>query len=653
MITPGKEILASLIEGSPYPIYLIMGEELRIAVANKATLTAWGRGNEVIGMRFIEALPELAGQPFEALLKKVMSTGKPYYAVNDRADLVIDGKLTTSYYTFSYQPVTNTHGEIEGVVCYATDVTDLVNAVNANKELSEQEFAANQLLAKVNEDLAASNEELIATNEELVESYHQLELSEKRFRNLIQQAPFAICVIRASDLIVSDVNGRYLELVGKTRQQMDGKMIWEGVPEAAEYYAPVMQEVILSNVPYIAKEAELTLVRQGVAEQVFVDFVYEPVLDFNGTVMAIMVIGIDVSEKVNSRKAIEETEERIRLAIQAADIGIYEMRYATEQLTTSERFDEIFGVTGVSRKTLLTYFHPEDVHLSDQAHREARTSGNIFYEARIFPENGAMKWVRFQARIFYDVENNPEKVIGTAVDITEYKALQQQKDDFISIASHELKTPITTLKASMQLLERMKNNVNPNMFPKLVEQSSRSINKITDLVDDLLNVSKMSHGEIPLRKEWFSITETLDQCCSHIRDEGTHDLIVTGDPKLKIFADEHRIDQVIVNLVNNAAKYAPQSTNIYLDVVELSDSIKINVRDNGPGISADKIPYLFDRYFRADEAGSQISGLGLGLYISWNIIQRHGGEIGVESEIGSGSTFWFTLPLNTDSRIIS
>jgi len=640
-----KNILASLVEGSPYPIYLIMGDELRIAVANKATLSAWGRDSSVIGMRFEDALPELAEQPFKALLKKVMDTGEPYYAVNDKAELLIAGKIVTSFYTFSYQPVMDISGTRIGVVCYATEVTELVNAINANKQLTENEVTSNHSLARINGELLVTNEKLAATNEELVESYHQLQTSESRFRSLIQQAPFAICVIRASDLVVTEVNDRYLELVGKDRFQLDGKIIWEGVPEAAQYYAPLMQRVIKTNVSYTAKEAEITLIRKGIPEQLFIDFVYEPVVDHNGSVTAIMVIGIDVSQKVNARKAIEEIEERIRLAIQAADIGVYEMRYSTGQLTTSERFDEIFGLKKVDRETLLTYYHPEDKHLSDQAHEEARLTGNFFYEARILPPNSPMKWVRFQARIFFDAENTPERVIGTAIDITEYRALQQQKDDFISIASHELKTPITTLKASFQMMERMKNNINPLTFPKLIEQSSRSINKITDLVDDLLNVSKMNQGEVPLRKDWFAVIEMLDKCCSHVRESGTHQLIITGDKAISIFADQHRIDQVVVNLVNNAVKYAPNTDKIYLDISIEKEFVKISVHDNGPGISADKIPYLFERYYRADEIGSQVSGLGLGLYICSDIVQRHGGRIGVESTVGSGSNFWFTIPI--------
>ncbi|MEJ2880561.1 PAS domain-containing sensor histidine kinase [Pedobacter sp. GR22-6] len=644
MNVPDPHILAGLIEGSPYPVYLIVGEKLRVALANAACLRAWGKDKSVIGMPFSQALPELAGQPFEALLKRVLATGEPYYAINDKAELIIDGKLTTSYYTFSYQPVKDATGRNTGVVCYATDVTELVNSIADVQRLNEQEFAANELLAEINAKLIATNDDLENVNKELHSSYDQLESSEQRFRNLIQQAPFAICVIRASDLIVTDVNDRYLELVGKNRAQLDGKRIWDGVPEAAKVYAPVMQQVISTHIPYTAKEAQVPLLRHGILEHLFIDFVYEPVLSLEGIVTAIMVIGIDVSEKVNARKSIEEIEERMRLATQAANIGIFEFRYEAETLTTSERFDEIFGLQNADRKTLLSLYHPEDLHLSDRAHQEASITGNIFYEARIFPPQGEMKWVRFQARVFFDAAGVPERVIGTVVDITEYKTLQQQKDDFISIASHELKTPITTLKASLQMLDRMKHNINPVLFPKLIEQSTRSISKITDLVDDLLNVSKMSQGEVPLQKEWFRVATLLDNCCSHIRESGNHELILTGDQELKVFADEHRIDQVVVNLVNNSVKYAPLSREIYLHIEKQDDFIKISVRDQGPGIPSAKIPYLFDRYFRADDSGNQVSGLGLGLYICADIIARHGGEIGVDTELGMGSTFWFTLP---------
>lgn len=642
---PNNEILAGLIEGSPYPIYLILGDELIVAVANAATLKAWGKDKSVVGKSFSQALPELQDQPFESLLRQVMATGEPYYAVNDRATFLIDGQVKVSYYTFSYQPLKDSGGKIIGVVCYATDVTGLVESKEKIKELGEQALLMNEQLASTNRKLEAFNEELATINEELTESNHLLELSERRFRNLILQAPFAICVISASDLKVTDVNERYLELVGKKLEQLDGLSIWEGVPEAAESYAPIMQEVIRTGEAFKAKEADVNLLRNGRPEQVFVDFTYEPVFDITGNVSAVMVVGIDVSEKVNARKAIEEVEERIRLATDAADIGTYEYRFNTDDFVTSERFDEIVGLkAGITRKELVSQYHPEDKKLSDQALLEARKTGRIFYEARLVSETDAMKWVRFQAKVYFDDKGQPERTLGTAIDITQQKALQQQKDDFISIASHELKTPITSLKASLQLITRIRETPNHTLFPKLLDQATRSMNKISELVEDLLNVSRMNQGQVELRKDWFKVAEMLERAFSHIEETSRYSLVLEGDLNASVFADEHRIEQVVVNLVNNAIKYAPESYRIFTHIKNEGSFLKITVRDTGPGIAPDKIPQLFDRYYRADASGKQVSGLGLGLYISAELVERHGGQIGVDSVLGAGSSFWFTLP---------
>ena len=125
---------------------------------------------------------------------------------------------------------------------------------------------------------------------------------------------------------------------------------------------------------------------------------------------------------------------------------------------------------------------------------------------------------------------------------------------------------------------------------------------------------------------------------------GTHEIIVTGDQQLQVYADKERIDQVLANLVNNAVKYAPESTKIVVHIEVIPGFAKISVSDKGNGIPEDKLPHLFKRYYRVQDK-SNFSGLGLGLYISNEIIKRHHGEMGVESQIGQGSTFWFTLPL--------
>ncbi|WP_316784859.1 PAS domain S-box protein [Pedobacter frigiditerrae] len=529
-------------------------------------------------------------------------------------------------------------GSFIGYISSCVDITERKLAERALQEIHEE-------LATSNEELSALNEEITSSMEELELSHAELAISEERFRGLIRQAPFGICVIRAVDLMVVEVNDGYLEVVGRKREEIENLTIWEAVAEAAESYAPVLQKVIDTAIPFKAMEHEVVLVKNGIPKSVFLDFVYEPVINGLGVVTSIMVVVIDVTDKVKARRAIEDIEERIRLAVEAAEMGTYEYNYISDDLTSSDRFNQIFGFDHtVSRNQILSTYHPLDKHLSDEAHEKAKNTGKLFYETRLLFADQSLRWVRILGKVYYNEGGDRTRLLGTVLDITEYKRLQQQKDDFISIASHELKTPITSLKASLQLLERMKANPTP-LLPRLIEQSTKSMGKISELVEDLLNVSRMNEGQIRLNKKPFVIAEMLDTCCTHIRQEGKYELVVQGDKTLKVIADEHRIEQVIVNFVNNAVKYAPDFKQIFISVEKFSEVARVAVTDKGPGIAPDKLPHLFDRYFRADETGAQVSGLGLGLYISSEIISRHGGEIGVESELGKGSTFWFTLPL--------
>jgi two-component system sensor histidine kinase VicK len=297
--------------------------------------------------------------------------------------------------------------------------------------------------------------------------------------------------------------------------------------------------------------------------------------------------------------------------------------------------------------TWINDLHPDDVEHTREAWANSINTGKPYeVEFRVGNNNGNYRWYLVRALPMRDSEGRIVKWYGINTDIQEQKELQQRKDDFISIASHELKTPITTLKASLQLLHRMKDNPSEK-FPRLIEQSVRSMHKVSTLIEDLLNSKRMKAAELPLNKSTFIISELLNGSCNHISLSGKHDLVILGDKQLKIYADERSLDQVVVNLVNNAVKYAPGSRDIFLIIEQAGEMAKVSVKDSGPGIEPDKLPYLFDRYYQISSAGYNSAGLGLGLYISAEIIKRHGGEMGVESELGRGSTFWFTLPLDT------
>jgi signal transduction histidine kinase len=164
------------------------------------------------------------------------------------------------------------------------------------------------------------------------------------------------------------------------------------------------------------------------------------------------------------------------------------------------------------------------------------------------------------------------------------------------------------------------------------------------LVSDLLSSTKIEQGQLSLKKTKFILKELVDECCSHIRLEGRYHINYLSSPLFTLFADRDKIDQVLVNLVNNAVKYAAESFEIMVDAKHANGTTRVSVSDKGKGIAPENLGNLFDRYFRLTKDNNRTTGLGLGVYISAEIIRLHGGEMGVESELGKGTTFWFTVP---------
>jgi len=313
----------------------------------------------------------------------------------------------------------------------------------------------------------------------------------------------------------------------------------------------------------------------------------------------------------------------------------------------NQRFIYYFNLPekSFSLNVILSKIHSEDRNIFISTWKANVLSGqDLHIELKLLNKHEEYEWHLVKAVPYRNEENQITKWFGSCSNINEHKRALKKKDEFMSIASHELKTPITSLMGTLQLLDRMKNDPSPKMLPNLIERANKNIRKVNSLVGELLNVSQLNEGQLHLTKTTFNIAEMITNSCHHVRTEGIFDVVVKGDEKLKICADESRIEQVLINFVNNAVKYAPNSKQIVISFEPQAEQVKFCVTDKGPGIPLEKLPHLFDRYFRVDSSGSQYSGLGLGLYICAEIIRKHEGRYGVESQLGDGTTFWFTLP---------
>lgn len=364
----------------------------------------------------------------------------------------------------------------------------------------------------------------------------------------------------------------------------------------------------------------------------------------------------NIAEKSAIAEQLRGNQERLTRILETMAEGVWIIDTSGNLTYANLMAQKILGLKPVG-KIEGKYFDPrwptlkiDGTHLSMDEHpmHVAMKTGKPLYdyEIGIAPPDADKFYISINAAPIYDEHGEIAGSVGTFMDVTNRRRDIQQKDDFISVASHELKTPVTTLKAYLQMLDKLKHNSSAEVFPGLIEKANKSMGRISNLIEDLLNTSKITQGQWHLNKTRFILADIVEEFCQHLfTDDSDTRIITEGSTTLEVYADADRIGQVLTNFVNNAVKYAPDSKQIIIHIEKVNNYAKLSVKDYGPGVQTDKLPHLFDRYYRVDDKGAQYSGLGLGLYICAEIIKKHGGEIGVESIAGQGSTFWFSLPL--------
>lgn len=267
-----------------------------------------------------------------------------------------------------------------------------------------------------------------------------------------------------------------------------------------------------------------------------------------------------------------------------------------------------------------------------------------------------MSVLLLKVKTFYRIYEQSRKLIEIQTALLEEiefrKQAEYKKDEFISIASHELKTPLTSVKGYVQLLERSIDKGDVQTVKKHLLKAQTQLEKLNNLIADLLDISKIESGKLFFNKQNFFISDLLKnlvEVMSHSFPD--YKIVINGQVESCIFGDEMRIEQVIINFLTNAIKYSPGTSEVVINVREENERIYLGVRDYGIGIAPEQQKSLFEKFYRVEETALHFQGLGIGLYISAEIIRRHGGTVGVQSTLGEGAEFYFEIPLISPPEI--
>ncbi|RYG50363.1 MAG: PAS domain S-box protein, partial [Chitinophagaceae bacterium] len=534
-------------------------------------------------------------------------------------------------------------------------------------------------------------------------------INEQRLMGLAEkQARLAAVVNSSDDIIISKTldgtitswNPAAYSAFGYTESEAVGKHISIIIPK--ERLSE--EDFIISQIRKGEKVDHFETVRRGKNEQeLHLSLTVSPVIDENGKIIGASKIARDISVQQTAQQTAKNYTERLEImnmvmsAIsEELDLNkiLQKVTDATTDLTGAKfgaffynKTDEtgesymLFTLSGAPREAFeklgmprnTAVFHPtfsgQGVVRVDDITQDERYGKNdphygmplghlpvvSYLAVPVMSRNGNVigglffghperaKFTAEHESIVLSIAAQAAISLDNAKLFEEVKRLNDKKDEFIGLASHELKTPLASINGYLQILARMITEPKQKGF---LGKASSQVAKITSLVNDLLDVSKIEAGKLQLTLAPFDLCQVITDAIELVQHSTTKQRIHFNGAfcPASIHGDAQRIEQVIINLLTNAVKYAPAAEKIEVKMAQHEKKITVSVTDYGPGIQSDKLRNIFTRFYRIDEANPNISGLGIGLYLSHEIITRHKGEIWAESDQGKGSTFYFSLP---------
>ncbi|RBQ11727.1 ATP-binding protein [Pedobacter miscanthi] len=531
----------------------------------------------------------------------------------------------------------------------------------------------------------------------------EIALQESKAKALEQKRIYETITSGTPDLMyVFDLNYNFiyanealLRMWGKTAQDAIGKGLLENGYEQwhAEMHWGEIDTVVASAQPI---RGEVTFPHATLGKRYY-DYIFTPVFSPDGRVEAVAGTTRDVteirqtvtllqqtSEKLKAtneklaaanerlqaanekllavneelstaRNRIVDTEKAMRHAIEAAHLGTWSVEIGATDITADSRAKALFGFLPDEPLTLpqLLACVLEDYrsNVSDQirlAIHDGKTL-DVTYPASGFRDN-TLRWLR--AIGDFDRKREPgakQFMTGILMDVTEQKNDELRKNDFIAMVSHELKTPLTSMKAFVQLAQRRLTGGGDQTAALAMDKAEHQVSKMSSMINGFLNLSILESGKIQLNLELFNLEKLIENIEKDTQATVfSHTILFAPVEQTIVHADEEKISHVIQNFISNAVKYSPRGSTIKVACINDETEARVSVSDSGIGIDSYDLPKVFDRYYRVEGSKlATVSGFGIGLYICKEIIIRHGGRIWAESDPGKGSKFSFTIPMPT------